>query len=669
MKKSIFFWRMILIVSLLISLAAMIQIGRFVAEHGILLFSSKWGIPFYVLLVLLALVLSATWTKRGRIVIAKLDECPQAGSLNRFIVMSLTFLFFVFFALNLLPPPDLSHQVVDRYGLLLLVPKLLLVLKSAGVRLVIFWFLALLSTVCLRIYNRNLTWLTALGIVVLLQAVFYIIIVRCSGVSNYPFALGWSDVSRYYGASLFFAKKIYGEVIPLPAMHPTWHLLLSFPFLFGNSPVWIHRAWHIALQLLSTAAVAISLARRLNLANRLIFWCVSAWSFLFLMQENTILVHLMICFLIVLLGVLPRRFVRTTIVVLLASIWAGLSRLNWFPVPGLVAALLYLLEIPWGRSKSWLDYVWKPVVWVLSGTGIAFAANSLYNKWSGNAVPGGQFTSSLTSDLLWYRLFPNATNSSGILLSVLLVSLPIFLIIIFGLIAWRGRMHPLRMAGLGSIFAVLFLGGLVVSIKIGGGSDLHNMDAYLSLLMLAGSYFFFNRWISEHSPLIYDSRRWVLAAMAIVIPVWMTVQAAPSLKIWNRAQADDVLSSIRARAAQVTSQGGEVLFISQRHLLALHMVTVPLVPEYEQDYLMEMVMSHNRAYLDQFHADLQAQHFGLIIAEEQKTNLQGPSHSYGDENDYWVQEVSIPLLCYYELLEEPEIPNAVMYVPRQQPCK
>ncbi len=78
----------------------------------------------------------------------------------------------------------------------------------------------------------------------------------------------------------------------------------------------------------------------------------------------------------------------------------------------------------------------------------AFAANALYIRWSGN--PAGQFTSSFTSDLLWYRLLPSSTYLPGILLGALITSLP-FLYLIFKrlnvLAGWRDY-HPLRLLDL-----------------------------------------------------------------------------------------------------------------------------------------------------------------------------------------------------------------------------
>ncbi len=55
------------------------------------------------------------------------------------------------------------------------------------------------------------------------------------------------------------------------------------------------------------------------------------------------------------------------------------------------------------------------------------------------------------------------------------------------------RVHWLRWLGLAGELLVLFVGGLIVSVKIGGGSNLHNMDAYLVLLLIIGVHFYLGR--------------------------------------------------------------------------------------------------------------------------------------------------------------------------------
>ena len=48
--------------------------------------------------------------------------------------------------------------------------------------------------------------------------------------------------------------------------------------------------------------------------------------------------------------------------------------------------------------------------------------------------------------------------------------------------------HLLRLGLIFAALLVLFAGGLVVSMKIGGGVDIHNLDAYLSLLLIVTVY-------------------------------------------------------------------------------------------------------------------------------------------------------------------------------------
>ena len=47
---------------------------------------------------------------------------------------------------------------------------------------------------------------------------------------------------------------------------------------------------------------------------------------------------------------------------------------------------------------------------------------------------------------------------------------------------------------------VLLVGGFIVSAKIGGGSNLHNLDGYLTLSLSVGLYLLFDRFTPEASP-------------------------------------------------------------------------------------------------------------------------------------------------------------------------
>jgi hypothetical protein len=541
-------------------------------------------------------------------------------------------------------------------------------LDGGWARITLFLLLSLIGMLFLKLGRQALSWPAALAWSALAQAVFYNSLILFAAVSSYPFSLTWSEISRYYGASLFLAGRIYGAGAPLPLLHPTYDLLLLPPFFLGTPPIWVLRLWQDLVQVGLTAALVFAFHTRLGTYRKNPAWIAAGWAYLFLMQ-GPIQSHLVLCALLAVWLAAPKNFWRTTIVVLLASVWAGVSRINWFPVPGLLAACCYFLETPFDSPGRWPAYLRKPAVWFLLGTATAFASNLLYARWAGNGALGN-FGSSLNSDLLWYRLLPNPNYPLGILPAILLASIPVFLVLILALYKARPAFHPLRLACLCASLAVLFVGGLVVSVKIGGGEDLHNLDAYLILLLLLGGYLFTGRAAADRMPAAPAALNGIgLAALAIAVPIWFAIQSTPKFPNQDQARAERMVELIRLNAEKAAAQGEEVLFISERQLIALDGIKVSLVPDYEQDYLMEMVMSHNRSYLDRFQSDLRAQRYGMIVIFPQGTQYDGPDRPSREENNYWVDEVSKPLLCYYEAAILSHDLQVGFYVPRLQPCK
>lgn len=670
MRSQLIFWRILLGVTIVLGIIAILRITPIAAENGIALLHSHWTYFWVLPLAVFVALFTLSWSKFGERLVNMVDALTKAFFFWRLVAFGVFIGTLPIFPLLILYPYYLDiAQSSSIY-----VASALRIFSAAVydpfVRALIFWLVTLLGMISLKVSRKDFSWAFSLVVSVIAQAAAYSLVTNISLVNNYPFSLGWSETTNYYRASILFASQIYGMKLALPSInHATLNFMLAVPFLLGNLPIWMHRAWYAILLVGFTIALGFVFVRRLKLSDRRSFWLLVAWALLFLLQ-GPVHIHLLACGIIFLWGVKPQKFWRTTFVVMLASVWAGMSRINWYPVPGLFAAVLYLLEVPYEASRPRLRYLWKPVFWFILGLIAALASQFTYVLVSGNADhPGGAFTS-LTSDLLWYRLFPSATNSVGILLSALIVSLPLLALIIFSLRRRHGLYHPLRLAGIFSALLVLFLGGLVVSIKIGGGSDLHNMDAYFILLMLVGGYFYFDRMTPEtgmvNAPVSYPP---VVTFLAILVPVWVAIQLVSPIFTWDQVQANQILETIRSQAEAVDRNGGEVLFISQRHLLALKMVDVPLVPEYEQDYLMEMVMSHNLAYLDRFQQDLQAQRFSMIVAGPYATRLQGRDSAFGDENDLWIQEVVTPLNCYYEAVQVFSDQPIAVYVPRENSCK
>ncbi len=135
----------------------------------------------------------------------------------------------------------------------------------------------------------------------------------------------------------------------------------------------------------------------------------------------------------------------------------------------------------------------------------------------------------------------------------------------------------------------------------------------------------------------------------------------------ERQQAQDAIQTI-AEAAQATSErGGEVLFISNRHLLALGQIPgVKLVPEYERVFLMELAMAGDQEALGRFYAELKAHRFQLIVSEPLSRTQKGSEEMFGAENDVWVQRVVRYVLCYYEPVKTIRPVQVQLLAPKQE---
>ena len=651
-KSPTFLWRIFFGSLLLSSLLAILDIRNLALDKGFSLTQPKWlgliiVIAFMGIFALILFVL--TWTKGFEKIKVSFDAFLHLGE-NRFAGWSALFLFFLsLFSL----PAFISHPYLGSLFSNRLWIKLLLFL-------LLTFFDALLLRVARIVYKKEkktFSWIDFFLFAALSQLLVYQLFLASLYITDYPFAIGWTRDSRYYYASLFFAQKIYGQKLPLPILHPTLHFIFSFPFLFGKLPLSIHRAWSVILTLGLSRAVSFALRRKMGRSPFAIFFAV--WTFLFLVQ-GSIYAHLLVPVLIIFLFVSSENPKRTWMAIIITSLWAGMSRINWFPVPAMLAALIYFLETP-QEDKNAFQYLKLPTLWFIAGVSSAFAAQAAYIQLSGNGARGEFFTS-LSSALLWYRLLPNATYPPGIIFGALLLSAPLIFLLFYSARRWQ----PLQKLGVFTILIVLFLGGLVVSVKIGGGADLHNMDAYFVSILLVGTTALAREFRLDSAPKL----RWreMLFAATLLLG-WFILHGSGS-RGYDRFTTDAILNNLQAQVTRVAAQGDEVLFISQRHLLAVELIDVPLVPEYEKDVLMEMVMSKNKSYLDTFYDDLRHQRFGLIVVDPQKDSLVGEEQSFGAENNKWVLKVTYPLWCYYEVLET--YPAGIeLYVPLAEPmdCK
>ncbi|HEX2698410.1 MAG TPA: hypothetical protein VHM28_11940, partial [Anaerolineales bacterium] len=529
-----------------------------------------------------------------------------------------------------------------------------------GITLVAAWWIALAQAVGLKVLTRRSLGL-CIVLMLLLDGLVFQTYVIFQGVTDYPFSLGWSEASRYYYGSLPFSESLYGMQLPLSIWHGTRYFLLAIPFLIKGLPLWADRLWQSLLWFGLTAATTWILVKRLKPRDISVKLIIGGWFFLFLFQ-GAVYYHLQICVILILLGVSPSRPWRSLMAVIAASFWAGMSRINWYPVPAMLAISLYMLEVPYRPTNHFWKYIAAPALWMAVGLLVALGGQAFYIWISGNTDLSA-FNSSLHSPLLWYRWFPNDTNPLGIVPGILLVSLPIFALLFQSLRGHLSYLHLLRWLGLLAIVVVLFLGGLVVSSKIGGGGDLHNMDAYMVTLGLLAAYFLTQRVQPEtdSSPRL-EAATWPILVALLVVPTAFSLSRLSQPIQYDRAQASRDLSSLRT-IVQAYSKSGEVLFMYERHLLTFGTISdIPLVQDYEVLPLMEMAISDNQPYLAKFNQDILNHRFAAIVAR--KPNLRSSGGDFAEESNVWNHLVAYPLLCEYQPVLTLQSSNIQVFVPR-----
>ena len=550
------------------------------------------------------------------------------------------------------------------FSVLFMLPSVQALFGGLGwMRFLIFWSFSLIGMWGVKLLRRETPWFLALVAVVLCQSTLHLLLVYWPRVTDYPFAMGWSETSRYYYPSLFLSEKVYGQQYPWPILHPTLHLLLAPPYMF-EAPLWFHRFWQVAVRYALVGAVVPALMSRLHIPGSEGRWLVALWMFLFLFM-GPIYFHLAIPLILLLFGFSAQDDRRTWLVVLLASIWCGWSRLNWYPLPGMIAAVLYLMEVPY-RGKSIWSYLLKPALWFVIGTLTAFLAQRVYIALSGIS-DSSIFYTSLASSLLWYRLLPNASYSLGILPGALLASLPAWIAMAVIVRSRGSDWHPIRLTLIFASLLALFLGGLVVSLKIGGGANLHNMDAYFSLLLIVLAYLVFARYRTEHGGVTQPvALHWLLLIALILMPAWSYLQFNIGFRTGDTPRTQEVLRSLQGYVDQANAQGGEILFITQRHLVSMHMLeNIRLVPEYEREDLMEIAMANDLEHIQTFQGDMQAQRFALIVVDPLNYNILSKQRSFSEENNVWVTRIMRHILCNYR--EETVFPadEIALYVPQE----
>lgn len=538
---------------------------------------------------------------------------------------------------------------------------------QSGRFLFIFW-MAGLGSLIINHNERKDPPVFAFLFQILLAGTLYKIGSFLPEIQATPFSLTWSEGSRFYQASTFLARRFYGIKVPLSVLDPSRHMLLAIPLLLGSGNILSLRIWQTLLWIVITALGSFLLVRHFKPKTTFMKAVLTLWTFLFLFQGD-IQYQLTICVILIFLGYQKDKPLRTLLFVVIASFWAGLSRINWFPLPALLAVTLYVMETPIGSRKT-LDYFRYPLIWCVVGGVTAYLSNRMYILLSGN--PPGFFHTALNSPLLWSRLLPGPTFEMGVLIGIAMVSLPLAILVLEKLsrvgifVDWHLSKRTLVLLG---VLFIFLAGGLVVSVKIGGGGDLHNLDAFLvlwasvAIAILTGHYAF-----ERERKALPARQSTIFVLLTCLIPVLFSVQKKG---LWDfppaSTQANDV-KLLQSAIDILKDQPGEVLLISERQLLTFGVLDhVTLYPGYERVFFMEMVMSNNQPYLDEFYIHLKNHDFSAILTDSINTGPLPASHPWLEEEDQWIKNVVRPILEHYQPVYNLQNGSVNLLIPEGQP--
>lgn len=489
-------------------------------------------------------------------------------------------------------------------------------------------------------------------------------------VVNEPFSLSWSEGNRFYDYSLVFGQDLYQHDGPIlnPYDSPGRYALWGVLFLWKGLPIWVHRLWNVGMLTLPSLLLAWLLTRKLETEWRSVLFLWFAAFFIIIAPLHppfmlTLIITAAFAF-------HPSPVVRGASLVA-ASLYAGLSRWTWVLAPGAWGALTDLFLYYPARKGNWFRRLLPTAAMTLlgAGPGLALQAGFLSRFSSGETITSNQ-------PLLWYRLLPNETLGPGVMLLMLFTTGPLLALLIRQAATWRWKLDVFQSLGLWGALAGFLVAGLVISTKIGGGGDLHNLDMYIGTLMLSTSLLLYaHPQSSAESPPARPAWVWGLLLLLALTPVFpFTPFSAEAgyhkrLDLPTAAESADTLERIRQETA-AAAQRGEVLFMDQRQLLTFgYIPSIPFVSEYEKKYMMDQAMGGNAAYFQPYYRDLEARRFSLIVTEILRGGLKQEG-IFSEENNAWVEWVSNPTLCYYEPILTDRTVGVQLLIPRAEaePC-
>jgi hypothetical protein len=619
---------------------------------GIGQFSIKWAIVFGCFVLLCIAILAGTvlivWPRPGAARVEALALGPRFPDALRWTITAVAIIVPIWF---------LQYTA---WGV---------VLNGAYLRLLIWLLMSAVAGYLLMAGDGSWRFWQGFLVGALLSGTGFGVAAALGGVTSYPFSLGWSEGNRLWDYSLLFGKGLYsyaGGQVPAAYLDIGRQLVGGLPFLLPPVSIVGERLWLAAMNVVPYVLLGLAAfwpIRRSGWGDVLL---LSLWTFMFLSQ-GPIHTPLLLCAVLVAISWrLPLW--PSALLVMASGYFADVSRFTWMFAPAIWAAMLQVAGAH-GDESRFLGPAWRRAT-ILGLAGLVGAGAGMVPGMAPGATSVGTTTAASTSQaLLWYRLFPNATYGAGILLGIALAAAPLVVLLVI-LQARLWNLTALQKWSIVLPLAAFLTVGLIVSTKIGGGGDLHNLDMFLIGLVFAAALAWKAIGADGLSSWVRGSLWAEVLMLALVsVPAFQPLMALRPLSFSQDTAWVAVLADVeRARDlgslpdAQVVSSSldqlvaavrdaqahGEVLFMDQRQLLTFGDIrNVPLVGAYEKKRLMDEALSQDQAYFQPFYADLAAHRFALIISSPLRTPIKDSEYGFGEENNAWVKWVARPILCYY----------------------
>jgi len=491
-------------------------------------------------------------------------------------------------------------------------------------------------------------------------------------VSDYPFALHWSEGNRLWDYSVVLGRNRYhysGQEPIFAWIDQVRQALWGLPFLIPQIPIWAVRLWGAFLVTLPYAMLGWVAFRPIKSAQE--YWIFAGlWTMVFLNQGP---IYTPLVLAAILVAIARKKPIWLALpLVYFAGHYAGISRFTWRFAPGVLAVMLTFGDAAISKGRlQWRDWlrasalglagIWSKGLPIIIGIFLSL----LPSASNGVEPPVNQLGESVETlqglqqgithqPFLVERLFPNPIYPPGILLGVVVATGPLILLLVYlnqkGFWKTVFLQRLILILGLGAFFVV----GVIASAKVGGGTDLHNMDMFFIGLVMVGAI----AWDTGFLTRIIKSIKqlpivpWILSGM-ILIPAFTPLVSGKPLTLPSPERTEFVLERIQ-NTVSCARNYGEVLFMDQRQLITFgQMGDLPLVVDYEKKYVMDQALSGSEAYFDKFRQDLASGRFSLIVSEREailykEPDIESIGDSLNEENNAWVTWVTTPLLQYYE---------------------